>query len=470
MKPFENECMALDDSIALPFDTLSPGTEILGKYIVERMLGAGGMGFVVAARHRGLGRLDAIKFLLPQTATDPETLMRFEREAQATAKLSSPHVTRIYDAGFTDAGEPYIVMEYLEGHDLKSVLRRGPLPVDVAIEYLLQVCQALSEAHDSGIVHRDLKPANLFLTFPKNAQPCVKVLDFGIAKMTISGEDSEITREGSTNGLLGTIHYMSPEHLKGAKDVDARTDIWAMGVIAYEFLTGQKPFHGATRLVLMAKILDRDEHPEPPSTHRPEVPRAIERVIGRCLAKDRDARYQTVQEFETALREAAGILPAPSPRAPMSSIPQSIPLTKPSGKAEATQPSVGVVSKAPRAQRRKAKMLFFVVSPAIIGLPLLMFIVSRESSILSMQMPVDPAPPITSATVEIIPMDAALGDAEHDETDTMRPIEPKTTNYGPTIENSKVAPAPPKAAPIVSSTPPKEKSVNTKRGTISPRW
>lgn len=326
-------------------DALPPGTEILGKYVVERTLGSGGMGFVVAARHKGLGRLDAIKFLLPQMVTDEKVMERFEREARAAAKLTSPHVTRVFDYGFTDASEPYIVMEYLEGRDLKSVLRGGPLPNDKAVEYLLQVCHALTEAHENGIVHRDLKPANLFLTFPKNAPPLVKVLDFGIAKVT-GPEDQNLTITDAKGGILGTIPYMSPEHLKGASGVDARTDIWALGVIAYEFFTCRKPFNGLTRMDLMSKILDKDEHPEPPSLHRPDMPLAIEMVIGRCLAKSREARFQTVQEFAAALREAAGIPAAPPMRAPMASISTSAAVAFPLGKGEETQASVGV-TKAP---------------------------------------------------------------------------------------------------------------------------
>ncbi|MBK9263096.1 MAG: serine/threonine protein kinase [Polyangiaceae bacterium] len=300
-------------------EALVPGIEILGRYVVVRTLGNGGMGYVVAARHKVLGNLHAIKFLLPQVATNPEVLARFEREAQAAAKLTSPHVARVTDFGWTDAGEPYIVMEYLEGRDLKSALRGGPLTIEDAIDYLRQVCHALMDAHENGIVHRDLKPANLFLTVPKNTPPLVKVLDFGIAKVLGGEEISDITVEDGKGGFLGTIPYMSPEHLKGAKGVDGRTDIWAMGVIAYELLTCKRPFHGLTKLDLVSNILDKDVQPERPTLYRPELPLAIERVIGRCLAKNREARYQTVQQLETALREAAGIPLMPPTRPRMAS-------------------------------------------------------------------------------------------------------------------------------------------------------
>jgi serine/threonine-protein kinase len=232
---FEGEQLPLMESPRNPNEPLQPGTEILGgKYIVERKLGEGGMGVVVAARHKGLGRLDAVKFLLPQLITHTEIVARFKREAQSVAKLTSPHVARVYDSNFDNSDEPYIVMEYLEGRDLKSVLRGGPLPIDDAVDYLLQVCHALAEAHENRIVHRDLKPANLFLTHPKNGLPLVKVLDFGIARVMDAEAVTDITVEDGKGGFLGTIPSMSPEHLRGACKVDPRTAMWALGVITYE--------------------------------------------------------------------------------------------------------------------------------------------------------------------------------------------------------------------------------------------
>lgn len=313
---FAGEPLPLLNAAHNPNERLLPGTEVLGgRYVVERVLGKGGMGVVVAARHKALGRRDAIKFLLPELITNDEILERFKREAQAAGNLKSAHVAHVYDSGFTESGEPYIVMEYLEGHDLKSVLLRGPLPIDDTVEYLLQICRALAEAHKNRVVHRDLKPANLFLTFPENGLPQVKVLDFGIAKLLDGEPVTDITVEDGKGGFLGTIPYMSPEHLRGAKKVDERTDIWALGVIAYELLTCKKPFNGLTKLDLVSKILDKDEYPDPPSKVCRGLPPAIEMVIGRCLAKNREARYQTVQEFEAALRAAAGI-PAPPPMRP----------------------------------------------------------------------------------------------------------------------------------------------------------
>ena len=341
---FAGERMAATQAHGRRKDPLVAGTEILGgKYVVERTLGAGGMGVVVAARHKALGRRDAIKFLLPQFVTNRELLERFKREAQAAGNLESPHVAHVRDAGFTESGEPYIAMEYLEGRDLKTVLQEGPLPIDVTVEYLLQVCHALAEAHANRIVHRDLKPANLFLAVPKNGAPYVKVLDFGIAKMLDAEPVTEICTDEGKAGFLGTVPYMSPEHLRGAKTVDYRTDIWALGVIAYELLTCKKPFHASNKLDLVSKILSKEEHPAPPSLYRRDLPPAIEMVIGRCLAKDRDLRYQTVREFENALRQAAGI-PAPPPmRASMPLISPSVALGVPAA-SEPTHVSMGVTN------------------------------------------------------------------------------------------------------------------------------
>lgn len=294
-----------------------PGMEVLGgKYVVERKLGEGGMGVVVAARHKALGRLDAIKFLLPELVNQTEILARFEREAQYVAKLTSPHVARIYDSQFANTDEPYITMEYLEGRDLKLILRGGPLPIEDAVDYLLQVCHALTDAHEHGIVHRDLKPANLFLTTLKNGAPLIKVLDFGIAKDLDADPAMALTVDNGTGNFLGTMPYMSPEHLRGARHVDTRTDIWALGVIAYELLTGQRPFHAFTRFDLFSTITSLTEHPEPPSKYCRGLPLEIEMVIGRCLAKDRNARYPTVQHFAAALRFAAGMPALPPPMRP----------------------------------------------------------------------------------------------------------------------------------------------------------
>lgn len=283
-------------------DPSLPGTDILGKYTVVRRLGQGGMGMVVAARHHDLGGLFAIKFLLPGTESDQQTVGRFVREAKALSRLRGEHLVRVHDVGRLENGSPYMVMEYLEGQNLKSVLRHGPIAIEDAVTYLLQICDAITEAHDAGIVHRDLKPANLYLTKRPNGTPCMKVLDFGISKL-MADDATDLTG----NHMIGSLRYMSPEQIKTPKSVDARTDIWALGLIACEFFAAKLPFNGQTQFDIVTNILDAE--PEPPSTWRRDLPAAIEAVILRCLRKNPTARFQSVRELSEALRVAAGIVP-----------------------------------------------------------------------------------------------------------------------------------------------------------------
>lgn len=288
-------------------EPLPQGVEILGKYVVERTLGKGGMGIVVAARHQGLGELHAIKFLLPSVLAHSQAITRFEREARAAARLRSEHVARVMDVGRTPTGEPYMVMEYLEGQDLKTILQHGPLPLEDVVEYLLQTCDAVSEAHQVGIVHRDLKPANLFLTIRSNGSPCIKVLDFGIAKISDPNE-VELTREG----MVGSLKYMPPEQILKSKTADWRADIWQLGMIAYEFVTAQTAFGGTSHIDMVANIME--EEPALPSTLRPDLPASMEAIILRCLRKNRDERFQSVRELADALRDAAGLPSIHAPR------------------------------------------------------------------------------------------------------------------------------------------------------------
>jgi serine/threonine-protein kinase len=225
--------------------------------------------------------------------------MRFAREARAAVKIKSEHVARVTDVGTLETGAPYMVMEYLEGQDLSALLARGPLPVEQAVDYLLQACEAIAEAHALGIVHRDLKPANLFLARLPGGIQSVKVLDFGISKLTglsgSSGQDSA-TR---TKALLGSPLYMSPEQMQSSKDVDARSDIWALGVILYELIAGASPFTADTMPELILKIMSTA--PVPLRSVRSDVPEGVEAAVMRCLAKDRLQRFQTVGELAGAL-------------------------------------------------------------------------------------------------------------------------------------------------------------------------
>ena len=277
------------------------GDILAGKYRVERVLGVGGMGVVVAATHLDLFELRAIKFMIPSALSDAEAVERFLREARAAARLKSEHVAKVHDVGRLENGSPYMVMEYLEGSDLNDLAKRyGSLPPANVALYAIQVCQALAEAHALGIVHRDLKPANLFLTTRPDGSPCVKVLDFGISKVlggATPGAEFEVTK---TNEVLGSPSYMSPEQLHSAKSVDARTDIWAMGVILYRLIGGAMPFRGENITELITRILGTT--PPPLSQLRPGVPQGLDAVIlGGCLRQDREQRYPNVAALAAAL-------------------------------------------------------------------------------------------------------------------------------------------------------------------------
>ncbi len=272
---------------------------IAGKYRVERMLGAGGMGLVVEAHHLTLDEKVAIKYLKPEALENSASVARFAREARASARIKSEHVCRVLDV-VVDDGMPYLVMEYLEGRDLDElVTKEGVVSVEDGIDYVLQACEALAEAHMAGIVHRDLKPANLFLSRRADGSPVVKVLDFGISKVQpkAGAQDAAMT---ATSSLLGSPLYMSPEQMRAVKEVDARTDIWSMGVILYEILTGQRPFVGETIPSICAAILS-----DAPVPLAGRVPPAVEAVIMRCLEKRADDRFQSVAELAEAMRPVA---------------------------------------------------------------------------------------------------------------------------------------------------------------------
>jgi serine/threonine-protein kinase len=279
---------------------LREGDVLAGKYRIERQLGEGGMGYVVAALHEQLQQRVAVKFLAATHAKNPDSAARFLREARAAVRIQSEHVARVIDVASLEDGAPYMVMEFLLGNDLAQELARAEVfSVELAVDYLLQACEAVAEAHSIGLVHRDLKPANLFLTRRADGSPLVKVLDFGISKAVSASPSAESAALTTGQAILGSPSYMSPEQARTPKSVDERTDIWSLGIILHEFLTGKVPFTGDTLLSVIAAAVT--ETPQNIRTLRPELPPGIEKVVERCLEKSPDARFQTVAELADAL-------------------------------------------------------------------------------------------------------------------------------------------------------------------------
>ena len=225
----------------------APGSVVGGKYRVDDVIGDGGLGVVLKAWHQQLDQPVAIKVVKPDAVSRPGVVERFLREARLAARIKNEHAVKVFDVDEAESGVPYMVMEYLEGRDLEQIVTEAPLHVHVAIDYLLQAIEAVAEAHAAGIVHRDLKPANLFLARRPGSTSIVKVLDFGISKVT-SADAQQRKRLTRHDERVGTPAFMSPEQLQAAPDVDARADVWALGVVLYELVTGRLPFDGLDHL------------------------------------------------------------------------------------------------------------------------------------------------------------------------------------------------------------------------------
>ncbi len=279
-------------------DQLKQGDVLDGKFQVERVLGAGGMGMVIAAQHLHLQRPVAIKLMLPGFTQSEEAVARFMREGRAAARLRSEHVGKVLDVGKLATGEPYMVMEFLDGSDLSELVQqRGAISVEEAVDYVLQASEAIAEAHAAGIVHRDLKPANLFLSVDAYGEACVKVLDFGISK--VAGQGPNTAGLTGTSTMMGSPMYMSPEQMRSARDVDHRCDIWALGTILFELLTGRVAWPGEN----MAEVCVSVATDPAPSMRalRSDLPPELDAVVMRCMEKDSGRRYATVVELAQAL-------------------------------------------------------------------------------------------------------------------------------------------------------------------------
>jgi eukaryotic-like serine/threonine-protein kinase len=382
-----------------------PGTVVAGKYRVERLLGRGGMGIVVAAEHIELRVPIALKFLSDRYATRTDIVMRFLREARAAAQLKSAHVCRVFDVGRLDDGVPFIVMEQLVGQDLAKLLRaEGQLAVPVAADYIVQACDAVAEAHEAGIVHRDLKPGNLFLTQHRDGTALLKVLDFGVAKLH-SEEEHDIT---NSQTVVGSPTYMAPEQLRSARGADARSDIWSLGVILHQLVTGNTPFRGETiaGLAIRAAI-----DPLPSLDH---LPPAYAAIVTRCLEKQPDRRFQTATDLARELAPLA----IKSSRAATAAVSQHIEVVLGRGTADPSAPTEttlrGAASVTTGMARPKTPRLLVIgaVAAIAIGAGAGLF-VNRDGT------PARPAPPEvvrmpTAAPPPVpapVPADAAIVDA-----------------------------------------------------------
>src|SRR5438876_5167014 len=281
---------------------LAPGTQ-LGPYEITAQLGVGGMGEVYRARDTRLDRTVAIKILPAQFSSDPVRKQRFEREAKTISSLNHPHICVLYDVGSQD-GIDYLVMECVEGETLAKRLEKGPLPLEQVLKCGAQVADALDKAHPAGIVHRDLKPGNIMLTATG-----AKLLDFGLAKpaaglvsaatLTAVAPTTPVTQEGT---IVGTFQCMSPEQVEG-KEVDGRSDIFSLGAVLYEMVTGIRAFEGKSQLSVASAILEKE--PEPITSIKPMTPHVLDQVIRRCLSKDPEERWQSGRDLKLALEMAA---------------------------------------------------------------------------------------------------------------------------------------------------------------------
>ena len=288
-------------------EEVAAGTTLGGKFLVTRTIGVGGMGAVYEVQHTITRHKRALKLLHPSVRVrHPDVVRRFLREASVAGTLGDPHIVETFDAGELDTGEPYLLMELLDGEPLATRIRRAPMSIVECAGIAMQLCTAVDVAHRSGIVHRDLKPENVFLCrdsafTPRSADgvPFVKVLDFGISKFTSAaeGEAGKLHGDAATSeGLaLGTPYYMPPEQARGLKDLDGRADVYALGVILYEMLTGRRPYDADSMAHLV--ILIHEGKPTPPRTLRAAIPVALESIVLRAMAADRNARVATAKEL-----------------------------------------------------------------------------------------------------------------------------------------------------------------------------
>jgi serine/threonine protein kinase len=347
---------------------LQPGDEVLGKLRVIRLLGAGGLGAVYEVEHTLTKHRRALKLLHPKYRSDPEVVQRFLREASAAGHIGNPHIVEMFDAGSLPSGEPYLLMEMLQGQPLSALFRdEGRLPIGLAASLVHQAARALEDVHRSGVVHRDLKPDNLFVV-TRDGRPFVKVLDFGISRFdsALTGALT-VTRAGTA---MGTPLYMAPEQMRGAHDVDGRADLYALGVILYEALAGGLPYWAESFAELSALVLGGQ--PRPLSEHRPDVPAPLAAIVHRALSPDRDQRFSSAAELAASLEpfvDATDRSPEPS-RHQVGDTVQALatPHTTPATRQPTPSPMVPIVKPTP-AKTSKGPRIVLFASLALILMP-----------------------------------------------------------------------------------------------------
>lgn len=332
------------------------GSTVAGKYHIDRLIGRGGMGAVFQATNAAIGKRVALKFLGAQTSQDSDAATRFQREAEAASLAESPHIVQIFDSGRSEQGLPFLVMELLTGEDLRARLRReGRLDAETSVRVGVQILKALREAHGAGIVHRDLKPDNVFLCRRDDEPSFVKIVDFGISKLQQQPGVDTLTHKGT---VLGTAFYMSPEQAQSFPDIDGRTDLFSVGALMYEMLTGQPPHTAPTYEAVLIAICTRDAADV--RALSPEVPDKLARVVARALRRERDERYASAQDMladlEASLRESRAL-------------------------STKTRTSAGVWLDAPKSTGRdRYRTLVFAVVAALGGFAVAAYLVARGTS------------------------------------------------------------------------------------------
>lgn len=285
--------------------TVLPGDVLEGRFRIVRVLGAGGMGSVFEARHVALGRRCAVKLMAPRLDGRPDYRERFRREATAAAILEHENVAAVLDLGETPSGAPFLVMEYLDGENLASLLAtEGPLPPSRAADIVVQACRGVDAIHASGVIHRDLKPTNLFVCRHADGRDLVKVLDFGVAKVSTPDTGPDVNTR--TGAVLGTPHYMAPEQARGEKQLSRRVDVYALGTILYECLSGQRAHHGASYNEVLYHVMT--QQPESLRALRPSLPDSLVATVEHAMAQDPEDRFATAADLAEALRSQSHVL------------------------------------------------------------------------------------------------------------------------------------------------------------------